>query len=192
LDDVFLELRSPRLRLRRLKTGDAPTISAYRSLPAVSRYQSWESFTVDDAVLLIAGQGDQLPDTPGTWLQLGIVSPDSGQLIGDCGLHFRHDEPRQVELGITLDPAYQGRGFAIETVGIVLEYVFETLGKHRVSAVTDTENRAAANLFAKLGFRREGHFVEHVWYKGGWGSEYLFALLRREWEERRRSLAASV
>jgi len=42
-------------------------------------------------------------------------------------------------------------------------------------------------LFRRLGFRREAHFVEHVWFKGGWGSEFVFALLRREWEQGRTS-----
>jgi len=66
----------------------------------------------------------------------------------------------------------------------MLRYVFGTLGKHRASAVTDAENRAAAALFRRLGFRQEAHFVEHVWFKGAWGSEYLFALLGREWQAR--------
>jgi RimJ/RimL family protein N-acetyltransferase len=53
------------------------------------------------------------------------------------------------------------------------------------AAVTDAENRSAASLFRRLGFRQEAHFVEHLWFKGRWGSEYVFALLRREWEQRR-------
>jgi RimJ/RimL family protein N-acetyltransferase len=51
-----------------------------------------------------------------------------------------------------------------------------------VSAVTDAENHAAARLFRRLGFRQEAHFVEHVSFKGTWGSEYLFAKLYREWQ----------
>ena len=66
----------------------------------------------------------------------------------------------------------------------MLRYVFEALGKHRARAVTDAENDAAARLFRRLGFRQEAHFVEHLWYKGQWGSEFVFALLRREWLER--------
>jgi RimJ/RimL family protein N-acetyltransferase len=184
LDDLFRELRSHRLQLRPLCPDDAPTLCAYRSMPEVARYQCWESFTLNDAAQFIAGQTGLLPDTPGTWFQLGIVSVASGQLIGDCGLHFREDDPRQVELGITLAPAHQGCGFATEALGSVLKYVFGTLGKHRVFAVTDAENRAAATLFRKFGFRQEGYFVEHVWFKGAWGSEFLFALLHREWQER--------
>ena len=104
---------------------------------------------------MIAGTAGLVLDTPGTWFQLGIVILASGQLVGDCGLHFRKDDPRQVELGITLAPTHQGSGIAV-ALGSVLKYLFGTLGKHRVVAVTDAENRAAASLFRRLGFRQEG------------------------------------
>jgi RimJ/RimL family protein N-acetyltransferase len=175
------ELRTPRLCIRRLGPQDAASLVGYRSLPDVARFQEWESFGPDDAARLIAGQAGVVPDTPGTWLQLALVLLESGEVIGDCGIHFRRDEPRQVELGITLAPDHQGRGLATESLRSVLAYVFDSLGKHRASAVTDAENHAAAGLFRRLKFRQEAHFVEHVWFKGGWGSEYLFALLQREW-----------
>src|SRR5436190_21110202 len=110
--DEAVELRSKRLCLRRLRREDAPSIVGYRSLPEVARFQSWESFGPDDAARLITAQRGVVPDTPGTWLQLAIVLLDSGKVVGDCGIHFRRDEPRQVELGVTLAPAQQGRGLA--------------------------------------------------------------------------------
>ena len=99
-----LELISPRLLLRRLRPEDAFPIVAYRSLPEVARFQSWETFGPDDADRLIVDQAGVSPDTPGTWLQLAMVLLDSGEVVGDCGIHFRPDDPRQVELGITLRP----------------------------------------------------------------------------------------
>ena len=57
-------------------------------------------------------------------------------------------------------------------------------GAHPLAAVTDAENGAAAALFRRLGFRLEAHFVEHMWFKDRWGSEFVFAPLRREWERR--------
>jgi RimJ/RimL family protein N-acetyltransferase len=56
--------------------------------------------------------------------------------------------------------------------------------RHRVAAITDAENSPAAALFRGLGFRQEAHLVENLWFKGRWGSELVFALLRREWESR--------
>lgn len=177
------ELLSSRLRLRRLQPADAAAICAYRSLPAVARYQSWTSYTPDDAAGLIGEQERVVPNTPGTWMQLALTTRDEGTLIGDCGVHVLAEDERQVELGITLSPTYQGRGLAAEGLGSVLRYVFDSLDKHRARAVTDAENQPAASLFRRLGFRREAHFVEHVWYKGAWGSEVVFGLLQREWRE---------
>jgi RimJ/RimL family protein N-acetyltransferase len=90
-----------------------------------------------------------------------------------------------MDVGITLAPAHQGRGYATEAIECLLGFVFGRLGKHRVAAVTDAENHRAASLLRRLGFRQEAHFIEHVWFKGAWGSEFVFALLRREWEQGR-------
>jgi RimJ/RimL family protein N-acetyltransferase len=177
-----LVLRSPRLLLRPLCAEDAAPLAAYRSIPEVARFQSWESFDQADAVRLVADQAKVVPDTPGTWLQLAIVLSTSGKMIGDCGIHFRGDDFQQVELGVTMSPTHQGQGLATEALASVLGYVFDGLGKHRVTTVTASENHAAAALFRRLGFRQEAHYVENVWFKGAWGSEYLFALLRLEWE----------
>src|SRR4051812_43806 len=75
-------------------------------------------------------------------------------------------------------------GFAREALECVLNYVFDKLIMHRVSAITDVENMVAQHLFQRLVFRREAHLVEHVQFKGAWGSEYVFAMLRREWQIR--------
>jgi RimJ/RimL family protein N-acetyltransferase len=177
-----LVLKSPRLLLRPLCVEDASSIAAYRSLPEVARFQSWDSFGPADAARLIADQSRFIPGTPGTWLQLALVLLESATVVGDCGIHFRKDDPRQVELGVTLSPAHHGRGLASEALRCVLAHVFDTLGKHRAFAVTDAENHAAAALFRRVGFRQEAHFVEHEWFKGGWGSEFVFAMLHREWQ----------
>ena len=78
---------------------------------------------------------------------------------------------------ITLAPSHQGR--ATEALGCLLDFVFGSLDKHRISAVTGVQNHARC-LFKRMGFRQEGHFVEHWWYKGGWDSEFVFAMLKRE------------
>ena len=41
-------------------------------------------------------------------------------------------------------------------------------------------------LLERLGFRREGHFIEGFYLRGEWASDYLYALLAREWRAPRR------
>jgi RimJ/RimL family protein N-acetyltransferase len=180
---AFVDLQSNRLTLRRVRAEDAAAFG-YRSLPEVARYQSWVGFDEAAATRMIGEQLQLMPDTPGTWFQLVIVERADGTVVGDLALHFRRDDERQVEIGVNLSPSHQGRGFAAEAIALALGYVFGTLGKHRVVAITDADNGAAARLFRRLGFRHEGHFVEHVRFKGAYGSEYLFAMLAREWAVR--------
>src|SRR5205807_8892992 len=88
---------------------------------------------------------------------------------------------RQAEIGYTLSRPYQGRGIASEAISRLLEYAFVTLDLHRVIAITDCENTASIALLERLGLRREGHFLQNVWFKGKWGDEYLYAILKEEW-----------
>jgi RimJ/RimL family protein N-acetyltransferase len=125
------------------------------------------------------------PDVTGTWFQMAIALAEAGPLIGDLGLHTLADRPGQVEIGFTLAREHQGKGYATEAVGCVLDYVFGQLGKHRVIAVTDARNAPAARVLERVGMRREGHFVENIWFKGEWADEYQYAMLEREWRTQR-------
>ena len=58
---------------------------------------------------------------------------------------------------------------------------FDTFDLHRIIAITDCENIASVALLERLGMRREGHFIQNIWFKGKWGDEYLYAILKEEW-----------
>ncbi len=183
-DVGFERLSSPRLILRRFQASDLPAFCQYRSDPAIARYQSWTTFTPEDGQRFFASQAPLHPDMPGTWFQLALELAETGEMVGDCVLHTPADPPGQVEIGFTLAPAHHGKGFATEAVRCLLDYVFRVLDKHRAIAVTDARNTAAAGVLERVGMRREGHFLENVWFKGQWGDEYLYAILAREWRSR--------
>jgi RimJ/RimL family protein N-acetyltransferase len=180
-DNGFAQLLSSRLILRRLRESDLLRFCGYRSDPRVARYQDWESWPEEEGRRFIEGQMTLLPDVPGSWFQLAIVLAKTGELIGDCGLHTLGDRPGQAEIGITVAWEHQGKGYATEAVNCLLDYVFGKLGKHRVIAVADTRNTPVVRLLERVGMRREGHFIENVWFKGEWGDEFQYAMLEREW-----------
>ena len=176
-----VELETERLMLRQARAEDVAAIQSYRSLPEVSKFQFWTTFDAVEASQLVDEQAGLTVNTPGSWYQLVIIAKTSRSVIGDLALHFREDDHRQVEVGINLVPTEQGKGLAAEALRRVLNYLFEDLDKHRVIAITDAANESAAALFRRAGFRQEGHFLDHILFKGSYGSEYLFALLAREW-----------
>ena len=176
-------LDSAQLQFSCLRPEDAHALCTYRSLIEVARYQYWDTFGPAEAAQLIESQSGSEPNIPGTWFQLAIVKTATDCVIGDCGLHCQKDNPCQMEIGITLAPRYQGYRYADEVVECLLQYVFGSLKKHRVFANIDVLNRSAVALCLRMGFRQEAHFLEHRWFKGKWQSEYVFAMLKREWED---------
>jgi len=171
-----------RLRARGFTSDDVDVFVGYRADPDVARYQSWSDYTREQGEALVASMQGLEPGVPGEWLQIALEPATGGPIVGDLALHVDADEPRQAEVGFTLAPAEQGRGYGTEALTGLLDWAFPTLGLHRVVAVTDARNGPAAALLERLGFRREAHYVENVFFKGAWGSELLFAVLDREWQ----------
>ena len=65
-----------------------------------------------------------------------------------------------------------------------MKFLFDEKALHRVQEIVDAENTASINLLKSLGFREEGYFIENIFFKGKWGSEYQYALLKSEWDKR--------
>jgi aminoglycoside 6'-N-acetyltransferase len=173
-------LQTDRLVLRRFRATDAPVFAAYRSDPDVARYQSWETpYSLTAAEAMTAEMASADPRATG-WFQYAVVRrEDADRLIGDVGVN-RHDNGRQAELGFTFAPGYQGRGYATEAVGRVVDHLLGTDGLHRVHAGCDARNTRSARLLDRVGLRREGCLVRGVWCKDEWTDELLFALLAEE------------
>jgi RimJ/RimL family protein N-acetyltransferase len=186
VDDTGTFFLTARLRARPFRPADVDAFVAYRSNPDVARYQGWSDFSHDDGRAFVDSlQGDR-PGVPGEWYQFALEERTAHELVGDVALHIDADEPREGEVGVTLAPAYLGRGYGTEAVRGLLGYAFAELGLHRVVAITDERNTRAQALLQRAGLRREAHFHENVFFKGAWASELLYAMLDREWAERSR------
>lgn len=161
--------------LELFRAEDAPALAAYRSDPDVARYQSWDApFPLDAARRMIEEMTD--PAAPG-WFQYAIEL--QGTVVGDIGVGL-HDNLLQASLGFTLAPAHQGQGYATEAVHRMLAHLFTDRGLRKVSAECDARNDRSVRLLTRLGFRQEGHRVEHTWAKGEWTDDLLFGLLARD------------
>ncbi|HKQ52512.1 MAG TPA: GNAT family protein [Pyrinomonadaceae bacterium] len=183
---AFTFIESPRLTLRRFADADLELFLAYLNDPSVARYQSWDSYTEEEARAVITQQQERSPGEPGQWFTFALELKETGTLIGHVALRMLDD--KQAEIGFTVARAFHGLGLACEAATRVLDYAFVELNLHRVTAITDVENEKSDALLRRLGMRREGHFRENIWFKGRWGSEYLYAVLRDEWMKRRAAL----
>jgi RimJ/RimL family protein N-acetyltransferase len=180
-DEGFTTLAGQRVRLRRFDLADVAEFVAYRSSAQVARFQSWDApYPSADGERFIRQMMRSHPDTAGQWFQFAVTLRSTGQLIGDCAAMPDAEDPRQCEIGFTIALEYQGHGYATETTGLLVDYLFAGRGKHRVTAGCDARNAASAAVLERVGMRQEGHLRESTWAKGEW-DDLLYGVLHYEW-----------
>jgi RimJ/RimL family protein N-acetyltransferase len=180
---LVFRLETERLILRSFQDSDLNAFVKYRSDPEVARYQGWDApYGESAAAAFIQEMKERQPGTIGEWYQIAVERQADGEMIGDCAFHILAEDGQQAEIGFTFSRPHQGKGYATEAVTRLLEYLFGELGLRRVRATCDAANLASARLLERIGMRREGYLIENIWFKGAWGSEYAYALLKKEWE----------
>ncbi len=173
-------LRTARLTLRPYVCGDLDALYDIQSRPEVTRYLMYDTRDREQvrgilrARIRAAGPERDAVD-------LAVVLPDSGTLIGDVALFLRNPEHRQGEIGYVFHPDYGGRGYATEAARVLLGLGFDDYGLHRIVGRIDARNTASARVLERLGMRREAHFVENEIVKGEWTDEVVYAMLEDEW-----------
>jgi RimJ/RimL family protein N-acetyltransferase len=177
-----INLKTDRLLLRRLTPDDAGALFCYRSLPDVSRYQSFHPSAISDAAKFIDTTANQ-PDIPGTWYQLGIFEKNGATLIGDIGIHFL--DSGEVELGCTLAPGSQGQGCATEAAAAVFEYIFQSLGKRRAIFSVDPHNAPSRSLATRLGMRQVTQHEKSFLIDREWCDDVIYEANAVDWMAKR-------
>ena len=181
-----IRLKTNRLILRPFQEDDLPIFVEYRSDPEVARYQGWTARHTrwSKPGAFLERMKDAVPGTPGTWFQLAMERQAQPGIIGDCAVQVMSEDARQAQIGFTLSRAFQKQGYAVEAVQALLDFLFTEYKLHRVTATCDALNSASARLLERLRMRREGHYIENIWFKGAWGDEFLYAILESEWRQR--------
>ncbi|HEX5938234.1 MAG TPA: GNAT family N-acetyltransferase [Actinomycetota bacterium] len=151
-DTGFERIVTDRLVLRRSRSEDAETISAYRSDPEVHRQQGWERTDPDGVRADIEEMAGRIPGEPGGWVQFTLEDRD-GRLVGDVGISPADGEPGVLKVGYTVAPAFQGRGYATEAIGALVAYAFDTLHADVVRAYASADNEPSIRVAEKVGMR---------------------------------------
>ena len=92
---------------------------------------------------------------------LAMELKENGCVIGNVYVGKRPFD--SVELGYLLARAYWKQGYAGEACRAAVAYLFGQ-GVHRIYAECDPENAASWRLLERLGFEREAHLKQNVFF----------------------------
>jgi RimJ/RimL family protein N-acetyltransferase len=178
-------LRTERLVLRPFELTDLDDFFAYRSRPDVQRYLYNVAADRSACAELLARRVNETELTEeGQRIALAVQLPE-GRVIGDVALKWRSAQDQQGEIGYSLHPGHQGRGYGSEAAARMLKLGFEELGLHRIVAQCDPRNEPSWRLMERLGMRREAHFRDFGILQGEWGDLYVYAMLAEEYRHNR-------
>ncbi len=186
-------LQTERLEIRLLSTRDVDAFVRYRNIADVARYQDWDlPYTEEMAHALVAGCHRLGRPTPGEWLQLAIDR--DGVLVGDLAVWIDHLGELAM-IGYTVDPDHQGHNYAVEAAGVMVDWLFEHAGVHRISATLDPRNMPSARVLERCGFEYVGTARSSAFVRDEWTDDARFSLLRPDrerWKQRPTDPPASI
>jgi len=171
-----IQLTTQRLLLNPISIDHAEAIYSYRSDAVTNRYQGWIPEDIEDVRSFIERQVSTEMDVNGTWFQFVVILKETGEVIGDMGLHFIGSDNDEVELGCTITKVQQGKGYATEALNEVISYIFTKLDKNRIIASITPANTRSINLFERLNFKRETFSREGKMQNESQTDDLLYAL----------------
>jgi ribosomal-protein-alanine N-acetyltransferase len=147
---VPLTLHSPRLIYRVLTMADHQSIYDQFSDADMCRHFSDPPCTWQEAADIITHYGS--PSTNKRFARWGIFLATTGEFIGTCGYHFFDATTAQVEIGYDIWRAHWGNGYATESVGSLIAYLWDALPVQTIYALIFPENAASLTVARRHGF----------------------------------------
>lgn len=175
-----ISLATGSLVLRDFEEDDTDGVHAIVGDDRVTYWLSFESRSRDEAQSMLDGILERQLDTPRSEYYLAITEPASPEvIIGFVRLGLMG--VKAADLGYALRPEWQHRGHARAAVSRMIEFGFDDLGLHRITANIGPMNTSSMRLVESLGFQREGTIRDHVHTNGAWRDSVSFSLLEAEW-----------
>lgn len=113
-----------------------------------------------------------------------VIERATDDIIGNVSYHQvrygPNDGSAAYNIGISLDPAYRGKGYGSAAQRLFADYLFATYVVMRVEAATDVTNMAEQRALEKAGFTREGIARKAQWRAGAWHDLVVYSKLRGE------------
>ncbi|MDR2515261.1 MAG: GNAT family N-acetyltransferase [Christensenellaceae bacterium] len=163
----FIELGTPRLRLRAFEPGDFNAVFAYMSDAETMKYRRYGPRSAEQVRDFLAYAISSAGEMPCRNFEYAAVLKGCDALIGGGALFHCDDGP---ELGWTLRRDHWRQGLGHEMGEALLRLGFGALALPSIQATCHMENIASYRLMEKLGLRREMPLPEA--YGGAGGLRY--------------------
>ena len=112
-------------------------------------------------------------------LRLMMVSRQTGETVGTVDLFDFDIHNSRIALGLFVDPAFQGKGYARAALHLVEDYVFNFLKTDQLYCHISESNIASRNLFEKEKYETNGILKNWIKTIDGYENIIVFQMFRK-------------
>jgi RimJ/RimL family protein N-acetyltransferase len=175
-------LRGIGVTLREVTPSDAPGLLAAVGYDAVAGVLGAAPATLEE----LAGwlKVSRAERCLGHELCLTVVPDDCQAVVGL--FRVREAEPGfgSAEWQFVVAPEYWGRGLFFRAAPLVVDFVFDVVGAHRLEARAATHNGRGTGALRKLGAVREAVLRESIFDRTGYADQGLWTIVAEDWYAR--------
>ncbi len=175
MPDKKIMIQTDRLILRRYCKDDLQDLFEYLSDEEVVKYEPYKPMS-------LAETSEELDERISTDEMIAVVLKATNKLIGNVYLGKREFD--SLEIGYVFNKQYWGQGYAKESCDALIKKAFSE-GIHRIFAECDPCNSSSWRLLESLGFVKEAHFKQNVFFwkddKGNpiWKDTFVYSILNQ-------------
>ncbi|MCM2580070.1 GNAT family N-acetyltransferase [Streptomyces meridianus] len=170
-------MRGEKAGLRARHEADVPLLHAlHEDVASRSRQdpRPWQPLPPERSPFVVAETSEKA-------VPFSAVELDSGELAGAASLWGIDLHNRSAHLGLSLLPAFRGRGLGSDIVRVLCAYGFTVRGLQRLQVDTLEDNVPMITAATKAGFTVEGTLRRSAWVCGTFLDEVVLGLLAHEW-----------
>ena len=109
-----------------------------------------------------------------------IADRETGKYLGQIDLMMIDPIARKAEMAIVLMKSAQKKGYALESIRLILSYAFHTMNLNRVWLKCAEKNEAAVKCYRKAGFKTEGVLRNDLYIDGEYTNALIMGILKND------------
>lgn len=175
---VVPTISSSAATLRALLPGDAESLFSLLTTDPVGQFILPPPHSVEDFNRFIDWTNRQ--HEAGRHLAFGIVPPGQNTAVGVIQIRRDAADCSTAEWGFVLSERFWGTGLFMACAELVLTFLFDTVGIHRLEARTIVGNARASGALKKLGAVQEGLLRRGFGRNGEYFDQVLWSILAED------------
>lgn len=174
--DKFPVLKTARLTLREIRPEDAKRIYDMRSNGRVNEFIARPQMQTEEEALKLAERTIAAYHNKQAIGWAGILR-EGNEIIGTCGFNMIEAYNLHAEIGGEMATEYWGKQIALEAVKAILAFGIDEMNLHTIEAKVSPHNRSAIYVMEQLGFVKEAHYKDRIYFDGHFKDMAVYTLI---------------